>query len=121
MALAVALLPLSTHSADPVLSPFFHISKAVTMVVVGVVAGLVGMRLRSKFERAVEEATAREHLTNLFGQHVSAAVVERLLDRPADSAGELREICVMFLDIRDFTAYPSAAAGRRSPQPRGSS
>ena len=112
MGLAMVLLPLSTHSADLVLSPFFHITKAVTMVVVGVVAGLVGMRLRSKFERAVEEATAREHLTNLFGQHVSAAVVERLLDRPADSAGELREICVMFLDIRDFTAY----ARTRPPQ-----
>ena len=113
LALAVLLLPLSAHSADPVLSPFFHIAKAVTMLIVGVVAGLVGMRLRSKFMHVIEEATAREHLTNLFGQHVSPAVVERLLDRPADSAGELREICVMFLDIRDFTAY---ARGRTPEQ-----
>jgi adenylate cyclase len=113
LALAYVLLPLSALAADPVLTPLFHIAKAVTMLVVGVVAGLVGMRLRSKFMHVIEEATAREHLTNLFGQHVSPAVVERLLDRPADSAGELREICVMFLDIRDFTAY---ARGRPPEQ-----
>jgi adenylate cyclase len=113
LTLAVVLLPLSAHSADPALTPFFHVTKAITMLVVAVVAGLVGMRLRSKFKRVIEEATAREHLTNLFGQHVSPAVVERLLDRPADSAGELREICVMFLDIRDFTAY---ARGRPPEQ-----
>jgi adenylate cyclase len=29
---------------------------------------------------------------------------ERLLERPGEFAGETREICVMFLDIRNFTA-----------------
>ena len=37
-------------------------------------------------------------------------MVERLLDRPEELAGETREICVMFLDIRNFT---SAARERR--------
>jgi adenylate cyclase len=50
------------------------------MVVAGAVAGLVALRLRAKFRRAVEEAVSRERVTNLFGQHVSPAVVDRLLD-----------------------------------------
>jgi adenylate cyclase len=46
----------------------------------------------------------RDRVTNLFGQHVSPAVVDRLLASPADFTGETRKVCVMFLDIRNFTA-----------------
>ena len=81
-----------------------HIFKAAVMVVAGAVAGLVALRLRAKFRRAVEETLSRERVTNLFGQHVSPSVVDRLLDSPADFTGDIREICVMFLDIRNFTA-----------------
>ena len=80
-----------------------HIIKAVIMVFAGTVAGLVALRLRAKFRRAVEEAVSRERVTNLFGQHVSPSVVDRLLGSPPEFAGDVREICVMFLDIRNFT------------------
>jgi adenylate cyclase len=86
--------------------------KGALMVVAGVVAGLVALRLRAKFRRAVEEALSRERVTNLFGQHVSPSVVERLLAGPAEFKGDIREICVMFLDIRNFTAN----ARTRSPE-----
>ena len=80
-----------------------HIIKAALMAVAGAVAGLVALRLRAKFRRAVEEAISRERVTNLLGQHVSPAVVERLLGSPPEFTGDIREICVMFLDIRNFT------------------
>src|SRR5262249_39063931 len=73
---------------------------------------LVAMRLRGTFHRAVDEAAARERVTNLFGQHLSPAVAERLLGQSTDLTGETRDICVMFLDIRDFTAQ-----ARRRPPP----
>jgi adenylate cyclase len=82
----------------------YYWTKAIVMLVGGVVAGLVALRLRAKFRRAVEEAASRERVTNLFGQHVSPAVVDRLLDSPSELPGDSREICVMFLDMRDFTA-----------------
>jgi adenylate cyclase len=102
--LAMAVLPLSETNTVPMLSPYFHIAKAGVMLLCGVVAGLVAVQLRSKFARAAEEASARERVTNLFGQHVSPEVVDQLLDRPAEFGGETREVCVMFLDIRNFTA-----------------
>jgi adenylate cyclase len=105
MALVTWELPLSTAAATPMLSPVYHATKAAMMLIAGIVAGLVAVRLRAKFIHAMREAAARERVTNLFGQHVSPAVVERLLEAPADFAGEMREICVMFLDIRDFTAH----------------
>jgi adenylate cyclase len=105
LGLAFAVLPLSAESADPVLVPVYHLSKALIMLLAGLVAGLVSIRLRGKFARAFEAIAARERITNLFGQHVSPAVVERLLEQPLELGGEIREICVMFLDIRDFTAH----------------
>ena len=80
------------------------VSKAAIMIIAGIVAGFVAVRLRAKFRRALEEGASRERVTNLFGQHVSPAVVDRLLEAPAEFAGDIRTICVMFLDIRNFTA-----------------
>lgn len=105
LALAFAVLALSRDAVDPLLMPVYHLSKAVVMLLAGVVAGLVALRLRGKFARAFEAVAARERVTNLFGQHVSPEVVERLLAQPTELGGEIREICVMFLDIRDFTAH----------------
>lgn len=104
LVLAYAVLPLDAESGTPVLVPLYHLTRAVIMLLAGVVAGLVALRLRSKFRSAMSEAASRERVTNLFGQHVSPAVVERLLESPTEFRGETREICVMFLDFRNFTA-----------------
>src|SRR5207245_946382 len=56
-------------------------------------------------------AQARDTVTNLFGQHVSPQVVERLLASGADGATDTRTVAVMFVDIRGFTA----AARQRTP------
>ena len=45
----------------------------------GVVAGIVAGSLRRQFEKSVAAAAARDRVTNLFGQHVSPAVVDQLL------------------------------------------
>jgi adenylate cyclase len=47
----------------------------------------------------------------LFGQHVSPRVVEQLLAIGAAELSEMRRVCVMFVDIRSFTA----AARSRTP------
>jgi len=112
LGLVNAVLPADATSPDPLLGPLYHLTRAGIMVLAGFVAGLVALRLRNKFRLAMAEAASRERVTNLFGQHVSPAVVERLLESPAEFPGETREICVMFLDIRDFTAN----ARRRTPE-----
>jgi adenylate cyclase len=113
MTVVALVVPLTRAPDDALVAPIYHLTKAGIMLVAGVVAGLVAMRLRRTFGRAVDEVAARERVTNLFGQHVSPGVVDRLLERPTELAGETREICVMFLDIRDFTAQ---ARQRRAPE-----
>jgi adenylate cyclase len=78
---------------------------------------------RAKFRRAVEEAVSRERVTNLFGQHLSPAVVDRLLDNPSEFTGDIREICVMFLNEPRSTpgsygVRPQGPCRRQLPAPR---
>ena len=75
-------------------------------------AGAVGVQLRRQFEASILAATARDRVTNLFGQHVSPQVVERLMAEGATSGSEIRRVAVMFVDFRGFTA----AASTRSPR-----
>jgi adenylate cyclase len=77
-----------------------------------VLAGAVGAQLRRQFAASMAAATARDRVTNLFGQHVSPQVVERLMAAGTSAAGDLRHVAVMFVDFRGFTA----GAQSRTPQ-----
>ena len=50
----------------------------------------------------------------MFGLYVSPSVVQDLMDKQdrMDLGGELRNVCVLFLDIRNFTQF----AEKRSPE-----
>jgi adenylate cyclase len=104
MALVLWLLPIDPSGEGPATSVAYHASRSVMLLVAGVVAGIVAGSLRRQFEKAVAAAAARDRVTNLFGQHVSPAVVDRLLATQTDPPSEMREVCVLFLDIRGFTA-----------------
>jgi adenylate cyclase len=78
----------------------------------GLLAGAVGMQLRRQFEASIQAATARDRITDLFGQHVSPQVVERLMTEGASTDSNIRRVAVMFVDFRSFTA----GARSRSPQ-----
>jgi|GEM_PF-99904 len=82
-----------------------HLSKASILLVSGVAAGFVAQRLRRSFTRAIESIGERQRILGVFGQHVSPEVVERLVLGKTEVRSELRQVCVMFLDIRDFTAF----------------
>jgi adenylate cyclase len=109
--LAAWSLPLGPSAGDPALTFGYHVTRSAVLLAAGLLAGLVGTRLKRQFESTLEAVSARDRVTNLFGQHVSPQVVERLLTAGPVAAGETRQVCVMFVDIRGFTA----AASRRAP------
>ncbi|WP_422000912.1 adenylate/guanylate cyclase domain-containing protein [Reyranella sp.] len=102
--LVIWLLPLDLFSDEPQYSLMYNLSRSLVLLVGGIVAGIVALSLRRQFDKAVLAGAARDRVTNLFGQHVSPAVVERLLATQAEPPSEMREVCVLFLDIRGFTA-----------------
>jgi adenylate cyclase len=112
--LALALFHPAARAAagDPMLTAGFLISRSAVIFACGVLAGAVGVQLRRQFEASIAAATARDHVTNLFGQHVSPQVVDRLLAAGSTTSSDARQVAVMFVDIRGFTA----AARTRAPQ-----
>ena len=90
----------------------FHIMRSCVLVGGGILAGAVGAQLRRQFVASIAAATARDRVTNLFGQHVSPQVVEQLLSADANAATDAHEVAVMFVDIRSFTS----AARQRTPE-----
>ena len=99
-------------SAEPAPDLYYHAVRSVIILVCGMLAGAVGVQLRRQFEASILAATARDRITNLFGQHVSPQVVERLMAEGAASNSEIRRVAVMFVDFRSFTA----GASTRTPQ-----
>lgn len=91
-------------------SPYFtallpHLGRVLVFAASGVLAGLVAQRLRQQLAKSLRAAEERNQIVGMFGQYVSPAVVDRLLTQNVAVSGEVRQVCVMFLDIRDFTTF----------------
>jgi adenylate cyclase len=79
--------------------------KAVILFLAGLVTGLVTLQLKKQIIQSFHYIQERNDIANIFGQHVSPAVVDKLLHQPTEICTETRHVCVMFLDIRDFTTF----------------
>jgi len=104
-----------TTVAEPVLTSLpQHLAKACILLVAGVAAGFVASRVRGSFSRAIESLEERARILGVFGQHVSPEVAERLVIKgEEDAKGELKDVCVAFLDIRGFTAFAESRSAEQ--------
>jgi len=109
-AMAMHFKPLVDPDPEPEI--YYHLARSLIVFSCGILAGAVGVQLRRGFAASIRAATARDRVTNLFGQHVSPQVVERLLLEGAGTDSDIRQVAVMFVDFRSFTA----GARSRSPQ-----
>ncbi|MFN8523461.1 MAG: adenylate/guanylate cyclase domain-containing protein [Chloroflexota bacterium] len=99
-------LPDTRTPLDPALASLtLHNGRGALLLLSGLIAGLVSVQLRGQVYNAVRSLEERERVVSLFGQHVSPAVVDTLLNQEVELGGEERYVCVMFLDIRDFTRF----------------
>src|SRR6266478_3276764 len=109
---AMAMFYHPAGNTDPEPEIFYHVVRSLIILICGILAGAVGVQLRRQFAASIQAATARDRVTDLFGQHVSPQVVERLMVEGASTASDIRRVAVMFVDFRSFTA----GARSRSPQ-----
>jgi adenylate cyclase len=114
LAASLFLLGRSTEPRDPSIpvlsmltSPHQYLVKGTLLLAGGLIAGFVAVQIRRQMGRVVETLQERDRAVNIFGQHVSPQVADLLLKQPVDFSGQERNVCVMFLDIRDFTKLSS--------------
>lgn len=84
-----------------------HIWKAALYLMAGVAAAFVAGQVRRQVANTLASIEDQKRVREVFGKHVSPQVVEQLLRQDVSADGEVRHVCVMFLDIRDFTARSS--------------
>lgn len=89
--------------APMLVSPHQYAVKGVLLALSGLLAGFFARSTRRQMEVALRTVEERDRAVSIFGQHVSPQVAEMLLKQPLPTAGEERNVCVMFLDIRDFS------------------
>ena len=90
-------------------TPAFHFYRSLVLLIAGLVAGLLARQIKQQIEGALRSVLERDRAVRIFGQYVSPQIAEKLLHQPVELAGELRHVCVMFLDIRDFSSYAARA------------
>jgi adenylate cyclase len=113
---ALAVMCLSQTSIvgiEPILSGVMqHVIKGFLLLVTGVVTGFVTLQIKRRSLKSFEALEERNRITRTFGEYVSPEVMQKLLTLKPDLRSEKKNVCVMFLDIRNFTTY----AEKRRPE-----
>lgn len=89
-----------------------HIVKSFLLLLMGLAAGVVTVQIKKRILGSFEMVEERNRISRTFGEYVSPIVMDKLLTLKPDLRSEKREVCVMFLDIRDFTGF----AEKRTPE-----
>ena len=97
--------------AEP--SLYYHAARSLILLICGMLAGAVGHAVAPPVRGQHQAATARDRITNLFGQHVSPQVVERLMaEGTAPAANPPRRRHVRRLpQLHRRRQHPHAAGG----------
>ncbi|MCG6166690.1 adenylate/guanylate cyclase domain-containing protein [Leptospira sp. FAT2] len=86
------------------------VSKGLLFLFSGVAAGLVGLQLKRSLISAISAVQEKNEVVGMFGQYVSPDVVDKLLEQKNENFSESKSVCVMFLDIRNFTSFSEKRA-----------
>jgi adenylate cyclase len=111
--LAFYFIQKSSGTIEPILTGVpHHLFKGFLLFLTGVVTGLVTLQVKKRILNSFSIVEERNRISRTFGEYVSPEVMGKLLDLKPDLRSENKNVCVMFLDIRNFTGF----AEKRSPE-----
>jgi adenylate cyclase len=94
------------HLNVPVLDlPVAYIARSGILFVSGILAGIVSIQIRKKVFKTFKVVEERNELEKIFGQQVSKEIVDEFIKNNMKIENRAREVCIMFLDIRNFSKY----------------
>ncbi len=104
LALAAFYVPESSGAAGtPLGTAPFYVVKALVFVLAGFAAGAVAREIGRRVAGVLRSMEERSRVVAAFGQQVSPEIVEELLAGGGAMESRRAFVCVMFMDIRDFT------------------
>ncbi len=117
MEYSILALHLVNQTANSLVEPILagaphHVVRGFLLLVTGAVTGLVTIQIKKRTLNSFATVEERNRIRRTFGEYVSPVVMEKLLTLKPDLASEHRSVCVMFLDIRNFSPF----AEKRTPE-----
>ncbi|CAM3076360.1 guanylate cyclase [Legionella steigerwaltii] len=82
-------------------------ARGIILLMGGVITGFVTSQIKKQLFAVFDAQKERDRIEDLFGQHVSPEVASKLLSKDANLS-EYIPVCIMFLDIRNFTHFTEA-------------
>ncbi len=96
-------MPVDT--AHPHLTGMQYLGQGLIMIITGVAAGFVADLIRKKLIISWESIRKKNEVIDLFGQQISPQIVDNILKNQEELSGARKKVCIMFLDIRQFTPF----------------
>ena len=94
------------HSNIPVLDvPIAFLGRGAMLIMSGVIAGVVSLQIRKRILKTYHVIEERNELEKVFGQQVSKEIVEEFVNNKMKIVNRTRDVCIMFLDIRNFSKF----------------
>lgn len=88
------------------------IGRAIPLIMAGLLVAFTAKELKKRIRISLDNLSRRNMILSIFGQYVSPVVVDKLIDRKASILDqntsvfpESRHVCILFFDIRNFTAF----------------
>jgi len=94
------------QSNIPVLDiPMAFLGRGTILLVSGIIAGVVSLQIRKRILKTYHVIEERNELEKVFGQQVSKEIVDEFLTNKMKIVNRTRDVCIMFLDIRNFSKF----------------
>jgi adenylate cyclase len=91
--------------AHPDLSGMQYLGQGLIMIITGIAAGFVADLIKKKMIVSWNNIKEKNEVINLFGQQISPQIADNILKNHDELSGARKKVCIMFLDIRQFTPF----------------
>nr|NQU89099.1 adenylate/guanylate cyclase domain-containing protein [Bacteroidota bacterium] len=75
------------------------------MIITGIAAGFVADLIKKKMIVSWNNIKEKNEVIDLFGQQISPQIADNILKNQKELSGTRKKVCIMFLDIREFTPF----------------
>lgn len=81
------------------------LGQGLMMITVGIASGFVAGMIREKIQASLKLSKEKNEVIDLFGQQISPQIAREIIGDKTGMTGVRRKVCVMFLDMRNFTPF----------------
>ncbi len=87
------------------LSGMQYLGQGLIMIITGIASGFVADLIIRNLRISYNHIREKNEVINLFGQQISQQIAGSILEKKDELKGTRKNVCVMFLDIRNFTPF----------------